>query len=253
MPPIPGRKPNWPKISKTVDEATARHNDSLKPVRLSLLQEHRVRWAGGCGAEICSGATRVICRGTVPCDVLLIGEAPGESENALGKPFIGPAGKLLDRIVRDALAPVPLCATCGLVRRNDLGADWICNQGHARRDGHGGRDVTTAFTNLVCCIPREADGDKAAAPNDEDVECCRPRLEEFVRIASPRLVVAVGSLARDYLDPKLKGHVELPEGVRTVAIKHPAAILRSPTASQGLDVQRCVVQIRDAVLDVFGG
>jgi DNA polymerase len=39
----------------------------------------------------------------VPCDVLFIGEAPGESEDAIGIPFIGPAGHLLGRIIDEAL------------------------------------------------------------------------------------------------------------------------------------------------------
>ena len=67
-------------------------------------------------------------RGQVPCDILLIGEAPGPSENVLGEPFAGPAGHLLDQIVG----------------QSGLGKFRLC------------------FTNLVGCIPLEAPGQKFA-------------------------------------------------------------------------------------------
>ncbi len=41
----------------------------------------------------------VLGRGTLPCDVLFVGEAPGNSENDIGKPFIGQAGKILDSLI----------------------------------------------------------------------------------------------------------------------------------------------------------
>jgi uracil-DNA glycosylase len=50
----------------------------------------------------------VLARGSIPCDILFVGEAPGRSEDALGKPFVGPAGILLDEMIEDALSGIVL-------------------------------------------------------------------------------------------------------------------------------------------------
>lgn len=186
---------------------------------MTPFQRHCHRWKDGCGASICPSRTRlVLARGTLPCDVLFVGEAPGEAENVIGRPFVGPAGKLLDHICSEAFA--------GYVLR------W-------------------AFTNVVACIPRLGDGEKAAEPDEESIRQCRPRLEEFVRMAEPRVVVAVGKLAYDHLQPGYKHSTDVGRA-KVVHITHPAAILRANVAGQGLMVQRCVVQIQDALEEVFG-
>lgn len=198
-------------------------------------QQHVARWAGGCGADICAGARRrCFARGTLPCDVLFIGEAPGESENVLGKPFCGPAGHLLDRIIAESLKGVYV----------DGGT------------GHEGREPRLAFTNLVCCIPREEGGGKATEPPKEAVKACAPRLKELVRLARPRLVVLVGKLAKkavagqaDFCEPgegTQPPWLEEGEFIRFCEITHPAAILRANVAERGLMIQRCEVVLRDA-------
>jgi DNA polymerase len=189
-------------------------------VELSPWKQFKARWKDGCGAPICPGATRrCLARGDVPCDVLFIGEAPGESENVCGVPFIGPAGKLLDVIVSRAFQSAP-------------GLKW-------------------AFTNVVACIPREADGAKAGEPEDESVLACKPRLEEFIAMCSPRLVVAVGSVAEGWLDQGYKHSIQLPSPrPAQIAISHPAYILRSNVAMRGLAVQRAVVTISNALEDL---
>ena len=71
-------------------------------------QLHCGRWAGGCGTRHCAAAQhRVLYRGKVPCHVLFVGEAPGQSEDSVGRPFEGPAGGKLDQIVERALAQAP--------------------------------------------------------------------------------------------------------------------------------------------------
>jgi uracil-DNA glycosylase family 4 len=79
------------------------------------------KWGEGCGSTQCAGANRVVLvRGSVPCDVLFIGEAPGQSEDVVGRPFVGPAGKLLDRIIEDALSGITVnkrvCKYCGFTQ-----------------------------------------------------------------------------------------------------------------------------------------
>jgi uracil-DNA glycosylase family 4 len=192
----------------------------------------KARWEDGCGASICSGARKVFCRGALPCDVLFVGEAPGESEDALGQPFIGPAGKLLDRI---------LVVVGKYLWMSHPGVPW----------------PRLAFANLVGCVPRDEDGEKAGPPCHQDIRHCSPRLRDIVDLARPRLIVAVGTLARDYLDRKMRGNVwetdrtkgkkdrALAAGayVPRVDIVHPAAILRANEAQQGLMAQRAEVQL----------
>lgn len=198
---------------------------------ISLFSEHCDRWAVGCGSPICRGATKCFARGTVPSDILFIGEAPGESENALGAPFVGPAGRLLDRIIARALSPWQLPGT----------------------EGPTYNSLTWAFTNLVLCIPRDADGHKDGKPDDEAVRACQPRLLEMIEVAHPRLIVCVGNLARDFVaDQGYKFAIRLPKFVeKAVSIKHPSYILQSNIAQQGLLVQEAAVTVETAVVDLF--
>ena len=98
--------------------------------------------------------------------MLFCGEAPGASEDALGQPFVGPAGKLLDQIIERSLPPT----------------------------------VTHVLTNLVCCFPKEAKASGENEPHTAEIRACRPRLIEFVNLARPRLIVCVGALAADHVD-----------------------------------------------------
>jgi uracil-DNA glycosylase len=107
----------------------------------------------------------VLARGTLPCDVVFVGEAPGSSEDALGLPFRGPAGNLLDQIIERAMP-----------------------------------DITYAMTNLVCCYPREAKAEGINEPRLDEIKECRPRLTEFINIAQPKLIVCVGRLATEHVD-----------------------------------------------------
>ncbi len=193
----------------------------MKP--LTVYQRHVERYRDCRGCELCRTRERVVFpRGSVPADVVFVGEAPGESENILGTPFSGPAGQLLDGIVDDAL-------------------------GHAPH-------VRVAFTNLVLCIPYSPDGvGKTEEPDADHVIACSGRLGEFLRIARPRLVVAVGAYAKKWLAPGYRHSVPLPDGVKLIDVVHPAAVLRANVAQRGLMRQRCVVQIRQAVEELEHG
>lgn len=177
--------------------------------------EHVDKWKNckNCPLGAQRGVSGRIClaRGTLPCQVLFIGEAPGTSENAIGQPFVGPAGQLLDQIVERSL---------------DI------------------KTVTTAYTNLVACFPREAKERGDNEPDNGEILECRPRLIEFVNIAKPCLVVNVGKLAERYF-PGVGRHTP------NVTVDHPAYILRMPLAQQQMAIQRCIVRIRNAYEDVL--
>ena len=185
----------------------------------------------------------VVARGTVPCKVLFVGEAPGESENVVGKPFVGPSGRLLDLIIKRSIECSTLCKECGKLQ-------YVTPSGIVCSNGHGGANemaLTYALTNIVCCIPRDEEGSKVSEPPEECIEACSERLIEFVDICKPRLIVAVGKLAEDYIRPGYNWSIKLTKKIPTVAIAHPASILRANVANQGLAIQRCVVTITDAL------
>lgn len=218
---------------------------------------HVERWRNGCGAEICEGARKCLARGSLPADVLFLGEAPGESENVLGRPFVGPAGQLLDHIVERIFEtktrPARLCPVCEAegVRRYQYemkGRGLTCDDEHD--DSPPGRLYRWVFTNLVGCIPREPGGRKAVEPDDDSVIACGPRVIELVKIADPALLVCVGKHAKDWTEPGYKHSLRFHRKIPQVHITHPAAILRANAATQSLLVQRAVVAVATAVKDL---
>ena len=176
--------------------------------------EHINNWLNCQNCDLCAGRKNVVfARGEIPCDLLFVGEAPGESEDSLGVPFVGPAGHLLNTII-----------------------------GRALPEG-----VSYAITNLVCCIPRE-DG-RTTEPLDEHILACGERLQEFIGIAKPKIVIALGKLAQDYLGGNVRLAKKLGNicaGIEVVNCLHPSAILRANLAQRSLAIQRCVVVIKNA-------
>lgn len=189
-----------------------------KPKVVTNYQEHKDAWKGCRECNLCQGRKSVVlARGNIPCDVLFIGEAPGESEDVLGRPFIGPAGKLLDEILERASE--------GLVT------------GTADGDEH---ELTFCYTNLVACIPR-SDG-KITQPEEHQIRACARRLEEMIKLANPKLIVCVGKLAEKWIKEGAEDN-----GIATVSITHPAAILRMHVTERGLAMQNCERDLRDAI------
>jgi uracil-DNA glycosylase len=196
---------------------------------LTVFQAHVVRWRDCILCPLCETRRKVVlARGSVPAYVVFVGEAPGESENVIGKPFCGPAGKLLDYIIAQALPGHVEVAEDGETET------WVT-------------DLPYAVTNLVACIPRDEDGGKVGKPPHDSVLACAPRLEEFLAMCRPKLVVAVGAEARGYLEPGIKGNPRVPPGARRIDIKHPAAILRENVTQRGLAIRRAVVTIASAL------
>lgn len=133
-------------------------------------QKHVARWRKCTACPLATRRSKVVfTRGTLPCDVLFVGEAPGASEDVLGRPFVGPAGKLLDVILERALP-----AACRY-----------------------------AITNLVGCMPKDETNEKGEPP-EEAIKACRPKLQELLALARPKAVVCVGSLARKHT-PEVRG------------------------------------------------
>jgi DNA polymerase len=184
----------------------------------SPYQIHIEQWRNCVKCSLHKGRLNVVFgRGSIPCDVVLIGEAPGETENVLGIPFSGPSGMLLDSILADSIP----------------------------------NNISYAITNLVGCIPREDSGEKSTQPIPEEIEECSPKLQHFVKLANPSLIICVGALARDYTDPKMRVGIKFHKPIPRIEISHPARILRFTIAQRGLAIQRCKVIIRTAIEQYF--
>lgn len=256
--------PEFARIPRVSMDPTSR------PAR-NPLEVFEDRWKGCTLCSLHEGrANVVLCRGVLPCDVLVVGEAPGHSENVLGEPFVGPAGRVLDHILKESVGVRRACLPCRkkgefrLLRRvGDVGNTRVaCSVGH----GVGG-DVRVAITNLICCLPRDPnDKSKYTEPPRESILACQGRLAEFCEIARPRLLVAVGTHAQKWLDHKYKESPDLPyhwekqvevrpgkfvvTRLPKVDIVHPAAILRANEAEQEFRVHRSIVVISNAVDEV---
>lgn len=174
-------------------------------------------WKDCTNCNLCHTRKQVVlAKGTIPCHILLIGEAPGFSEDSIGVPFSGPSGFLLDSILDQAGATT---------------------------------DIDVAFTNMTCCLPLDDEGTKVDEPDDESVHACSDRLKEFVALADPKLIVAVGSFAWGWLDPTYRDRIKFHREIPVIDIRHPAAILRAPEVSKSLEIRRCVNTIREAIRD----
>ena len=85
-------------------------------------------------------------------------------------------------------------------------------------------EVSHAFTNVVCCVPRNPeDRAKVIPPPEEAIHACRLRLQQFIELCKPRLIIAVGYYALCELRAMQQAKVL---SAPVASMIHPAAILR---------------------------
>ena len=177
-----------------------------------------IRAHAGCGFEPCETATHMVPgHGSPTARVMVIGEAPGASEDRAGEPFVGRAGRLLNEVLERA----------GL-RREEV---WVTNVVKARPPGN--RD-----------------------PRPAEVEHCRPWLLAELELLRPGLIVPLGRHALGHFAPGAKitevaGTRLEREGLALFPLLHPAAALRSPPMRERLfaDADR----LREAISELSGG
>ncbi|MEM3071917.1 MAG: uracil-DNA glycosylase [Candidatus Bathyarchaeia archaeon] len=141
--------------------------------------------------------------GPTSTTIMLIGEAPGRREDEEGRPFIGPAGRILDELLNQA----------GLSREQ------------------------VYISNVVKCIPLTADG-KVRTPNRLEIDACSPYLDAQMKIIHPRIVVTLGGTATKHVFEKLgiqagdvskvHGRVFQTRRFQVMPTYHPAACLYNP-------------------------
>jgi DNA polymerase len=150
----------------------------------------------------------VFGEGPVPADLMLVGEQPGDQEDRQGRPFVGPAGGVLDRALRD------------------VGLD---------------RDQVYV-TNVVKHFKWQPRGKRRIhqKPNREEVAACSRWFDAELALVTPQLVVCLGAtaaqtiLGRGFRVTKQRGQIIEWEAhdCRLLATVHPSSILRAPDAQR---------------------
>jgi len=158
--------------------------------------------------ELCQTRTNVVFgTGNKEADLLFVGEAPGEKEDLSGIPFVGAAGKLLDKY----LYAVD-------IDRDDV---YIANM-------------------LKCRPPKNRD------PKEDEQDVCIDYLREQVRLIKPKLIVCLGRISakrlikQDFMITKEHGTFFEKNGFTICAVYHPSALLRDPRKKEDMliDMQK---------------
>lgn len=141
----------------------------------------------------------VFARGNPEAELMVIGEAPGREEDIAGKPFIGPAGQLLDKML----------ATIGLTEESAY--------------------LTTAVNWR---LPKNRN------PSPAEIELCRPFLRRHIELAAPKVILLVGGVSLSALTEltgimKNRGQWQsiaiAGQDIPALPIYHPAFLMRQPT------------------------
>ncbi|GAB4400182.1 MAG: uracil-DNA glycosylase [Anaerolineales bacterium] len=152
-----------------------------------------------------AGTNIVISRGNPNAKILLVGEAPGPQENIKGKPFVGPAGQLLDKILQSA---------------------------------EFDPETDVYITNSVFRMPPGDDGKSFRKPNDKEIEFYRPFVFEIIRLIDPLVILLTGNVACQSVLQKtgitsLRGKWTELDGRWLMPIFHPSYLLRNQSREPG--------------------
>ncbi len=158
-----------------------------------------------------------------PAPLMLVGEQPGNDEDLAGRPFVGPAGKLLDRALEQA-----------------------------------GIDRSQAYvTNVVKHFKWEPRGKRRihAKPNSVEIAACRPWLDAELGVVRPRVLVCLGAtaaqalLGRTFRVTRQRGELltGYPMAPFVMATVHPSSILRAPDSeTRHVETTRFIEDLRKA-------
>ncbi|MCW8892071.1 MAG: uracil-DNA glycosylase [Deltaproteobacteria bacterium] len=137
--------------------------------------------------------------GNPQADLVLVGEAPGREEDETGVPFVGEAGRLLEKIL--------------FAMQLSREAVYICNV-------------------IKCRPPHNRD------PQADEIACCEPFLKQQLSVIKPQVIITLGRFATQTLlhtkDPisRVRGHWHEYEGIPLMPTFHPAYLLRSPAGKR---------------------
>jgi DNA polymerase len=199
--------------------------------RLLLLAEVEAEARACCRCNLAEDRTNVAFSDGDPMSpLMLVGEGPGEQEDLQGKPFVGPAGQLLDKIL--------VAAGIG---RNQV---YICNVVKCRPSNRPERPGY------------RAGGGQNRPPTEDEIKSCFQWLEAQIALIQPKIILCLGSVAAQALiEPgfsvsKDRGKWFERYGFKIMATYHPSALLRDPAKKRPAweDFQR----VRDAYNQILG-
>jgi uracil-DNA glycosylase len=199
---------------------------SLVPERPTLPKLREA--AAGCKA--CplweTGTQTVFGEGARKAEVMFVGEQPGDQEDLQGKPFVGPAGTLLDKAMVEA----------GIERDKAYVTNVVK---HFKWQGRGKRRIHQK-------------------PNWAEIAACRPWLDAELAVVEPRVLVCLGAtaaqalLGRQFRVSRQRGElVDSPLAENVLATVHPSAILRADEESRELEYREFVRDL-EKVAEVIG-
>jgi len=187
-----------PPARPAVEDSGDRPRSAVAQLDWAALRE-AVAGCTACG--LCQGRRQTVFGvGHERAQLMVVGEAPGEQEDLKGEPFVGPAGKLLDSMLR----------AIGMTREP------------------AGPEQQVYIANTLKCRPP---GNRN--PQPEELQRCEPYLQRQLALVQPKVILAMGRFAVQALlrstDPigRLRGRVHLYEGVPLVVTYHPAYLLRN--------------------------
>ena len=176
-----------------------------------------------------TGTQTVFGEGSRHAKVVFVGEQPGNDEDLAGKPFVGPAGKLLDRALVEA----------GIDRHE------------------------VYVTNTVKHFKWEPKGKRRIhkKPNGREIAACRPWLDAELAALKPRVLVCLGAtaaqslLGKDFRVSERRGELiesELAESV--MATVHPSSILRAPDENRRhIEMKRFIADLKKVAKVIRSG
>ncbi len=183
--------------------------------------------AAACAAcdLVATGTQTVFGEGERSASIMLVGEQPGDVEDREGRPFVGPAGRVLDEGLEAA----------GIDRERVYVTNAVK---HFKWTPRGKRRIH-------------------ATPNGLEVAACRPWLDAEIEAVRPDLVVCLGAtaaqalLGREFRVTRHRGEVmTLEDGTRVSATVHPSSILRMPDeAARHAAMEEFVHDLRSAARD----
>jgi uracil-DNA glycosylase family protein len=170
----------------------------------------------------------VFGEGPKSAPIMLVGEQPGDYEDVAGKPFVGPAGKIMDQALEEA----------GIDRKE------------------------VYVTNAVKHFKWEPRGKRRIhqKPNSREIAACRPWLEAELRLVKPKLLVCLGATAAQAIfGPSFRVTRERGKVLsskfapRVLTTVHPSSLLRQPDEeSRQREYERFVIDLRAALKAASG-
>ena len=175
------------------DEPDLSLPDTLKKLKVQAQQCHL--------CELSKSRNSVVFgEGNPQADIMFIGEAPGATEDSMGKPFTGRSGELLTKMIENVL----------LIKREEV-----------------------YITNIVKCRPPDN-----RVPTPTEAHTCYSFLLKQIELVKPKLIITLGGTAYHYMTgdetgiSKIRGTLHQQNGYTLIPTYHPSFLLRNPSAKK---------------------